>query len=158
MPSLIDIRRRIRSVKSTQQITRAMKLVSAAKLRRAQDRVLAARPYAAQMLASCWRDVARRGEPTSGAHPLLGERAGGAHRCVLITADRAAGGRFNSNLIKAASSSWRATQGRGRRLDAVGRKGRDFFRRAPCTAFAASTWACSETVRYATPQAIARRS
>src|SRR5436190_7832560 len=103
MPSLIDLRRRIRSVKNTQQITKAMKMVAAAKLRRAQERVLAARPYSeiyAQMLA----DVA--GAAAAGAadegHPLLDVREEKRILLVLVTSDRGLAGAFNSNLTKAA--------------------------------------------------------
>ena len=99
MPSLIDIRRRIRSVKSTQQITRAMKLVSAAKLRRAQDRVLSARPYAG-MLARLLADVARSAKTDERlVHALLAERPEERIQLILITADRGLAGAFNSNLI-----------------------------------------------------------
>jgi F-type H+-transporting ATPase subunit gamma len=104
MPSLIDIRRRIRSVKSTQQITRAMKLVSSAKLRRAQDRVLAARPYAA-MLERLLADVAESSKSDERlVHPLLAERPEERIQLILITADRGLAGAFNSNLIKAAQA------------------------------------------------------
>jgi len=129
MPSLIDIRRRIRSVKSTQQITRAMKLVSAAKLRRAQDRVLAARPYAG-MLARLLADVARSAKTDERlAHPLLAERAEERIQLILITADRGLAGAFNSNLIKTAQKFLEEHQGRGVEMETIGRKGRDFFRK-----------------------------
>lgn len=129
MPSLIDIRRRIRSVKSTQQITRAMKLVSAAKLRRSQDRVLAARPYAAataRLLADLAR-AARKDERL--AHPLLAERPEERIQLVLITADRGLAGAFNSNLIKAAQQFLEEHGGQRVELELIGRKGRDFFRK-----------------------------
>ncbi|MGQ9635086.1 MAG: ATP synthase F1 subunit gamma [Bryobacteraceae bacterium] len=129
MPSLIDIRRRIRSVKSTQQITRAMKLVSAAKLRRSQDRVLAARPYAAAT-ARLLADLARAaGKDERLAHPLLAERPEQRIQLVLITADRGLAGAFNSNLIKAAQQFLEQYAGQRVELELIGRKGRDFFRK-----------------------------
>ena len=129
MPSLIDIRRRIRSVKSTQQITRAMKLVSAAKLRRAQDRVLAARPYSAE-LAKLLADVARSAKTDERlVHPLLAERPAARIQLILITADRGLAGAFNSNLIKAAQQFLLEHAGELVEMEAVGRKGCDFFRK-----------------------------
>src|SRR5688572_11881633 len=103
MPSLIDIRRRIRSVKNTQQITKAMKMVSAAKLRRAQDRVLAARPYAA-MLQRVLSNVAAAaaGNDEIAASPLLKPRPEQRVQTVLLTSDRGLAGALNSSLIKAA--------------------------------------------------------
>jgi F-type H+-transporting ATPase subunit gamma len=130
MPSLIDIRRRIRSVKSTQQITRAMKLVSAAKLRRAQDRVIAARPYAS-MLARVLADVseaARTNEQLAG-HPLLARRDERRIQLILITSDRGMAGAFNSNLIKAAQRFLEEHAGAEVLIETIGRKGRDFFRK-----------------------------
>jgi F-type H+-transporting ATPase subunit gamma len=129
MPSLIDIRRRIRSVKSTQQITRAMKLVSSAKLRRAQDRVLAARPYA-RILARLLADVARAARTDERlSHPLLAERTEERIQLILITADRGLAGAFNSNLIKAAQGFLAGHARQQVELVTVGRKGRDFFRK-----------------------------
>ena len=129
MPSLIDIRRRIRSVKSTQQITRAMKLVSAAKLRRAQDRVLSARPYSAE-LAKLLADVARSAKTDERlVHPLLAERPAARIQLILITADRGLAGAFNSNLIKAAQQFLTEQTGKHVELEAVGRKGSEFFRK-----------------------------
>src|ERR671912_1786255 len=105
MPSLLDIRRRVRAVKSTQQITKAMKMVAASKLRRAQDRVQQARPYAQQMLRVL-NSLAGRVDPS--AHPLLDERAvpeaDGKVLLIVITADRGLCGSFNTNVIKAAST------------------------------------------------------
>jgi len=129
MPSLIDIRRRIRSVKSTQQITRAMKLVSAAKLRRAQDRVLSARPYSAE-LAKLLADVARSAKTDERlVHPLLAERPATRIQLILITADRGLAGAFNSNLIKAAQQFLTEQAGKHVELEAVGRKGSEYFRK-----------------------------
>ena len=129
MPSLIDIRRRIRSVKSTQQITRAMKLVSSAKLRRAQDRVVSARPYSA-ILAKMLADVARASRTDERlTHPLLAERPEQRIQLILITADRGLAGAFNSNLIKAAQQFLVEHAGVPVEMEAIGRKGRDFFRK-----------------------------
>ncbi len=128
MPSLIDIRRRIRAVKSTQQITKAMKMISASKLRRAQERVLGARPFAVQM-ARVLNNVASRVD--AGAHPLLAEpEPGRAGKVLLIvvTADKGLCGGFNTNIIKAAGQ-FIAGAGGTVALGLVGRKGRDFFRR-----------------------------
>src|SRR5690349_24355306 len=104
MPSLLDIRRRIRAVKSTQQITKAMKMVAASKLRRAQERIQQARPFATEMLRVL-NSVA--GRVDAAAHPLLDQRttpqAGGRILLVVITADRGLSGSFNANVIKAAS-------------------------------------------------------
>ena len=128
MPSLIDLRRRIRAVKSTQQITKAMKMIAASRLRRAQDRVIAARPYAQRML-QVLHGLAARVDPE--AHPLLQRGAeGGRPLVIIVTADRGLCGSFNSNVIKAAGQ-FIVTEGRGRpvAVGLVGRKGRDFFRR-----------------------------
>jgi F-type H+-transporting ATPase subunit gamma len=130
MPSLIDIRRRIRTVRSTEQITKAMKMVSAAKLRRAQDRVLAARPYA-RMLENLIADVSAAvlAEERATTQPLLARRPERHIRLILVTADRGLAGAFNSNLIKGAIS-FLEQHGEGEvDLVTVGRKGRDFFRK-----------------------------
>jgi F-type H+-transporting ATPase subunit gamma len=130
MPSLIDLRRRIRAVKSTQQITKAMKMIAASRLKRAQDRVVAARPFARQMLRVLNGLVMRVETDT---HPLLRcpERAEARPLVIVITADRGLCGGFNSNVIKSAGQF---IVDEGRRADDValgliGRKGRDFFRR-----------------------------
>lgn len=128
MPSLIDIRRRVRSVKNTQQITKAMKMVSAAKLRRAQERVVAARPYATmleQMLASV--SGAARGNDKASELPLLAVRPEKRVQLILVTADRGLAGGFNTNLIKAAQKFLAEHAGKDIVIEAVGRKGRDFF-------------------------------
>src|SRR5262245_66068806 len=101
MPSLLDIRRRIRSVKNTQQLTKALKTVSAAKLRRAQERVFSARPYAAQ-LKSVLGDLAAHIENVS--HPLLEVRPENRILLVVVTADRGQCGAFNANIIRAAQN------------------------------------------------------
>jgi len=131
MPNVLDIRRRIRSVKNTQQITRAMKMVAAARLRRAQEHVLGARPYADQMLAVL-ASVAARIEPgEQAAHPLLAQRPVKEVLLVLVTADRGLAGAFNANLIRAAQYYLAGHRDQEVSLVAVGRKGRDFFRKRP---------------------------
>jgi F-type H+-transporting ATPase subunit gamma len=135
MPSLIDIRRRIRSVKSTQQITKAMKMVAAARLRRAQERVIAGRPYAAilqQMLANVAAAVLDK-DPDLGDHPMLAQRQEKRIQLVLLTSDRGLAGAFNSNLIKAAHRFIEEHAGAEIQIEAVGRKGRDFFRKRQYT-------------------------
>jgi len=129
VPSLIDLRRRIRAVKSTQQITKAMKMIAASRLKRAQDRVIAARPFAQRMLNVLNGLVSRVDQD---AHPLLRIPAEGAGRplLIVITADRGLCGSFNSNVIKAAGQFiLNEAPGRDIALGLVGRKGRDFFRR-----------------------------
>jgi F-type H+-transporting ATPase subunit gamma len=130
MPSLIDIRRRIRSVKNTQQITKAMKMVSAAKLRRAQDRVIAARPYAGmlrQVLANVAAAVAN--DERAGEHALLARRPENRILLVLITGDKGLAGAFNTNLIKGAQRFMTERPQGSVTLELIGRKGRDFFRK-----------------------------
>jgi F-type H+-transporting ATPase subunit gamma len=129
MPSLIDLRRRIRAVKSTQQITKAMKMIAASRLKRAQDRIVSARPFARRMLAVLNSLVSR---VEVDAHPLLRmpDQATGLTLLIVITADRGLCGSFNSNVIKAAGQFiTNDAQGREVALGLVGRKGRDFFRR-----------------------------
>jgi F-type H+-transporting ATPase subunit gamma len=126
MATLRDIRRRIRSVESTQKITKAMKLVAAAKLRRAQDRILAARPYATRMRELLGSLVTRAGEE---AHPLLERRAGGRRRLVIVTADKGLCGAFNSNVLRAATLFLREGGETDVTLVVVGKKARDFYRR-----------------------------
>ncbi|RMF85448.1 MAG: ATP synthase F1 subunit gamma [Nitrospinota bacterium] len=128
MPSLRDIRRRINSVKKTQQITRAMKMVSAAKLQRAQERVVAARPYANKM-AEVLANLAVRAKP--GVHPLLEDRGQARILLLVITADKGLCGAFNSNLTRAATQFVHEHRDSEVSLVVVGRKGRDFFRRRP---------------------------
>jgi len=130
MPTLLDIRRRIRSVKSTQQITRAMKMVAAARLRRAQDGIFNARPYANQMLALLERLAARTEQR---AHPLLAVRPVERILLVLITADRGLCGAFNANLIRAAQKYLGEHGDKEVSIMAIGRKGRDAFRKQPYT-------------------------
>jgi F-type H+-transporting ATPase subunit gamma len=129
MPSLIDLRRRIRAVKSTQQITKAMKMIAASRLKRAQDRVVAARPFAQRMLRVL-NGLVSQVEPET--HPLLHmpEQSGTPTLLIVITADRGLCGSFNSNVIKAAGQ-FIVTEGQGHEiaLGLIGRKGREFFRR-----------------------------
>jgi F-type H+-transporting ATPase subunit gamma len=127
MPNLLDIRRRIKSVKNTQQITKAMKMVSAAKLKRAQDRVVTARPFATKMMDVLSELASRTDEGFH--HPLLDPRGDERYLLVLVTADKGLCGAFNTNLIKAAQSFIRENPGKRIEIVAVGRKGRDFFRR-----------------------------
>jgi F-type H+-transporting ATPase subunit gamma len=130
MPSLIDIRRRIRSVKNTQQITKAMKMVSAAKLRRAQDRVIAARPYGSllrKVLANVAAAVAA--DEKAGSDPLLAQRPEKRILVALITSDKGLAGAFNSNTIKSAQLFMAERREASVTLELIGRKGRDFFRK-----------------------------
>jgi F-type H+-transporting ATPase subunit gamma len=130
MPSLIDIRRRVRSVKNTQQITKAMKMVSAAKLRRAQDQAIAARPYGVllrQMLANVAQGAAN--DPDAGAHPLLAVRPEQRILLVVITADSGLAGAFNSNLIKLAHRFAEEHKNATLSFELIGKKGVNYFRR-----------------------------
>ncbi len=126
MPALIDIRRRIRSVKNTQQITKAMKMVSAAKLRRAQEAMFAARPYARKMM-EVLNSLATRARPE--AHALLQQRQGDKQLLVVVTADKGLCGGFNANIVRAATRFLDERAGSALSLELVGRKGRDYFKR-----------------------------
>src|SRR6266704_3804984 len=128
-----DIRRRIRSVESTQKITRAIKLVAAAKLRRAQERVLAARPYAGKMAELLGNLVTGADGSDDAAHPLLEQREGPKRQIVIITADKGLAGAFNSNVIRRALELVRQSSTADVTLVVVGRKARDFYRRRPWT-------------------------
>jgi F-type H+-transporting ATPase subunit gamma len=128
MPSLQSLRRKIGAIKNTQKITKAMKMVAAAKLKRSQDRILAARPYAHKMrevLANLSRRVNR------AAHPLLQKRAGPQVEILVVTSDRGLCGGFNGNIARKTVEFLRQSEANGRRvsLSIVGRKGRDYFRR-----------------------------
>ncbi len=127
MPSLKDIKKRIGSVKNTQQITKAMKMVAAAKLRRAQEAAVAARPYA-EKLESVLSHLAQREE--ADAHPLLSQRGNGRALVVLMTADRGLCGGFNANVSKAAERFVRSNEQGFEAVDLmiIGRKGRDFLK------------------------------
>jgi len=126
--TLRDIRRRIRSVQSTQKITRAMKLVAAAKLRRAQERILEARPYAFKMAELVGTLARALGEDK---HPLLIRREGHRRLYAVITADKGLCGAFNSNILRRSQEALRQSPGGAASLVAVGRKARDFYRRRP---------------------------
>jgi F-type H+-transporting ATPase subunit gamma len=126
MPSLIDLRRRIRAVKSTQQITKAMKMIAASRLRKSQERVVNARPFAIQALRVL-RDLAARTD--ASAHPLLAEREEKRILAFVLTSDKGLCGSFNTNIIKAAVQAILARPDQHVDLGLVGRKGRDFFRR-----------------------------
>jgi F-type H+-transporting ATPase subunit gamma len=127
MASLLDMRRRIKSVKNTQQITKAMKMVAAAKLKRAQDRVTASRPFANKM-SDVLGDLSSK---VSGevSHPLLDERGDDKYLIVLISADKGLAGAFNANVIKAAQAFLKDNSSKSSEMIPVGRKGRDFFKR-----------------------------
>ena len=133
MPNILDIRRRIRSVINTRQITKAMKMVSAAKLRRAQERALAARPYA-QMLTNVLKSLVARAEiydPETGEpkHPLLAQREEKNILLIVVTGDKGLAGAFNANITKAALRFLDSKVGKNLDIEAIGRKGRDFLRR-----------------------------
>ncbi|HML17266.1 MAG TPA: ATP synthase F1 subunit gamma [Bryobacteraceae bacterium] len=130
MPSLIDIRRRIRSVKNTQQITKALKMVSAAKLRKAQDRALAARPYGAmlnQILANVAHAAAH--SQNAGDNPLLAVREEKRILVIVVTADMGKAGAFNSNLLKLAQRFVDEHPANELSFVLIGKKGRDYFRK-----------------------------
>src|SRR3974390_2916326 len=126
MPTLIDFRRRIRSVKSTQQITRAMKFISAAKLRRAQEGVFAARPYAHEILRVL-RSAAARME--TAAHPLLERRPEERILVIVLTGDRSLAGAFNTNVLRRTFQFSRDNSSKKIQAVAVGRKGRDALKK-----------------------------
>src|SRR5919197_2231986 len=133
MPNILDIRRRIRSVTNTRQITKAMKMVSAAKLLRAQDRTLAAQPYA-QMLTNVLKSLVSRAEiydPETGEpkHPLLAQRPENRILLIVVTGDKGLAGAFNTNILKAAMRFLGDKAGKNIEIETIGRKGRDFLRR-----------------------------
>jgi F-type H+-transporting ATPase subunit gamma len=128
MANVLDLRRRIRSVKNTRQITKAMKMVSAARLRRAQERALLARPYA-QMISNVLESLVRRADQTDVMHPLLVEREEKNVLVVVIAGEKGFAGAFNSNITKAAHSFINERRGRGQNIDIepIGRKARDLI-------------------------------
>jgi len=130
MPTLLDFRRRIRSVKNTQQITRAMKFVAAARLRRAQEAALAARPYAVELARVLRSTMARIESPE---HPLLAKRPENNILVILLTGERGLAGAFNSNVLRKAQEFFRSHQGKKITTIPVGKKGRDSLRRAGFT-------------------------
>jgi F-type H+-transporting ATPase subunit gamma len=130
MPSLIDIRRRIRSVKNTQQITKAMKMVSAAKLRRAQERAVASRPYAnimSRILANL--AAAAKNDERVTDLPLLQSREEKRIQLIVVTSDRGLAGAFNANLLRMVQRFVDEHRGADVRVETIGRKGRDYFRK-----------------------------
>src|SRR5258708_26773849 len=133
MANLLDIRRRIRSVKNTRQITTAMQMVSAAKLRRAQERALASRPYA-QMLTNVLKSLVSRAEiydPVTGQarHPLLVRRPEKTALLIVVAGEKGLAGAFNSNILKAAAKFIDIKKDKNIDILSVGRKSRDYFRR-----------------------------
>jgi F-type H+-transporting ATPase subunit gamma len=129
MPSLIDIRRRIRSVKNMKQITKAMKMVSAAKLRRAQDKVIAARPYAQSMQRMLANVALAASEDEMSQIPLLAKREEKRIQLIVVTADRGLAGAFNANVNRAAFKFLQDHREADVSLELVGRRARDFFRK-----------------------------
>jgi len=132
MPSLQGLRRKIGSIKNTQKITKAMKMVAAAKLKRAQDRILAARPYAKKMAVVLGSLV---GRANRAAHPLLRKPSGNRIELLVVTSDRGLCGAFNTNILRKAVEFLREKQEAGCTVtvSVIGRKGRDFFRRRAWT-------------------------
>jgi F-type H+-transporting ATPase subunit gamma len=157
MPSLIDIRRRIRSVKNTQQITKAMKMVSAAKLRRAQDRVIRSRPYGG-MLRSVLANVAAAAalDDDAGRNELLARREEHNVLLLVLSADKGLAGAFNTNLIKGAQHFIKERPQSSVKLELIGRKGRDFFRKRRAEITGDSIGLANKP-SYADTAAIARR-
>lgn len=153
MATLRDIKRRIRSVQSTQQITKAMEMVAASKLRRAQGRVLAARPYAAGMEAMLENLAPAAAE---AGHPLFTPRPVARRLLVVLGADRGLCGSYNANLFRAAESYLRSPEGREARLFLIGRKARDYFKRRAYPVLEARTDLPAEA-RLETAQALSAR-
>jgi F-type H+-transporting ATPase subunit gamma len=158
MPSLIDVRRRIRSVKNTRQITKALKMVSASKLRRAQDRVIAARPYSRsmqRMLANVAQTVEERNQ--DDLNPLLARRPEERILLLVVTADMGKAGAFNANVIRAAQTFMNEHSKAKIQLELMGRKGRDFFRRRSSEITGEYTTLFHTAVRYEDALQIARK-
>ena len=158
MPSLIDIRRRIRSVKNTQQITKAMKMVSAAKLRRAQDRTIAARPYGSllrKVLGNVAAAVAN--DESAAENPLLARREERRILLVVITGDKGLAGAFNTNLIKSAGRFVAEHSAAQITFELIGRKGRDYFRKRD-VAIAGESIGLAAKVKYEDTAVIAGRA
>ncbi len=153
MPNIRDIRRRIRSARSIQQITRAMKFVSHARLRRAQDRVIAARPYARQMLAVL-NSLAQRVPEQS--HPLLVQREGGSIELLVISADKGLCGAYNTNIIRQALEFVSRHPEGAVELNILGKRARDFFRRRPAYAVRHEAINVLSRLTFADAAAIAR--
>ena len=151
MPSLLDFRRRIRSVKNTQQITRAMKFVAAARLRRAQESAIAARPYANELARVLRSTMARIDEPQ---HPLLARRPEERILAIILTGERGLAGAFNANILRKANEFLRANRDKKLSLVPVGKKGRDSLKRAGFT-FAAEYINVLAKVEFSTAREIA---
>ena len=155
MASLLDMRRRIKSVKNTQQITKAMKMVAAAKLKRSQDRVTASRPYAAKMSEVLSGLGAKVADEIS--HPLLDERGDQKYLIVLISGDKGLAGAFNANVIKATQIFLKENSDKSISMVAVGRKGRDFFKRREIPMIDEHIGLTGGLVNYADAVAIAQK-
>jgi F-type H+-transporting ATPase subunit gamma len=156
MPSLIDLRRRIRSVKNTQQITKAMKMVSAAKLRRAQDRVVAARPYAKllrEMLANVASAAAAASEDEE--HPLLAARKESRVQLIVVSGEKGLAGAFNANVVKAGQRFAAEREDAATEYVLVGRKARDFFRKRHAAVAGEHVGVLLKNVAFADARAIA---
>jgi F-type H+-transporting ATPase subunit gamma len=153
VPTLLDYRRRIRSVKNTQQITRAMKFVAAAKLRRSQEGVYAARPYAHEVLRVLRSSAARM---DSTVHPLLERRPEERILVVVVTGDRSLAGAFNSNVLRRANAFLRENASKQRQIIAIGKKGRNSLRREGWS-FIAEYLNISGNVQFADAKEIAGR-
>src|SRR5215831_15399607 len=151
MATLLDFRRRIRSVKNTQQITRAMKFVAAARLRRAQESALAARPYATELARMLRSIMARIDEPQ---HPLLVKRSEERILAIVLTGERGLAGAFNTNILRKANEFLRSHKDQKLSLIPVGKKGRDALKRAGFT-FAAEYVNVLAKVEFSTAREIA---
>ena len=151
MPTLLDFRRRIRSVKNTQQITRAMKFVAAARLRRAQESALAARPYATELARMLRSIMARIDEPQ---HPLLFKRPEERILAIVLSGERGLAGAFNTNILRKANEFLRQSKNKKLSVLPVGKKGRDTLKRAGFT-FAAEYVNVLAKVEFATAREIA---
>ena len=157
MANLIDLRRRIRSVKNTEQITKAMKMVAAAKLRRAQQAVVESRPYA-RLLRDILSSVLGKaaGESDSLDHPLLAQREEKNVLLLLLSGDKGLAGAFNANILKEARQFLAAKQGKNVSLELIGKKGRDFYARRKYPI--AGEWInIFSRVEFATAEQIAKR-
>jgi F-type H+-transporting ATPase subunit gamma len=151
MPTLLDFRRRIRSVKNTQQITRAMKFVAAARLRRAQESALAARPYSTELARLLRSIMARIDEPQ---HPLLAKRPEERILAIVLSGERGLAGAFNANILRKANEFLRQHRSKKLSVVPVGKKGRDALKRAGFT-FAAEYVNVLAKVEFATAREIA---
>src|SRR5262245_60518248 len=151
MPTLLDFRRRIRSVKNTQQITRAMKFVAAARLRRAQESALAARPYASELARMLRSIMARIDEPQ---HPLLAKRPEERILAIVLSGERGLAGAFNTNILRKANEFLREHKDKNLSVVPVGKKGRDSLKRAGFT-FAAEYINVLAKVEFSTAREIA---